>query len=106
MTTIPAHITAWSAYLKAMDRGEIEEAERFHRQWRDLLSGSSRTDATSTMTDQGEQKPAAAKGEADGGGIDWANVASEARTMVELNRSATENWQAGEQKGRQKPQDG
>lgn len=98
MSTIPAHITAWSAYLKALDRGEIEDAERFHRQWRDLLSGSARTDATSTMTDQGEQKPAAAKGEADGGGIDWAKVAREANTMVELNKAANEAWQ-GRRKG-------
>lgn len=31
-------------------------------------------------------------------GIDWTNVASEARTMVELNRTAMERWQpeAGE----------
>lgn len=101
MSTIPAHITAWSAYLKALDRGQLDDAERFHRQWRDLLSGSPRTDATSTMTSQEDQKPAAASD-----GIDWAKVAREAQTMVDLNRSATEAWQAGKQKGKQKPQDG
>lgn len=39
-------------------------------------------------------------------GIDWANVANEARTMVELNRPASEAWQGGKQKGKQDPQDG
>lgn len=54
------------------------------------------------MTEQQPKKqPAAAEG-----GIDWANVASEVRTMLELNRSATENWRDGEQKGKQKPEDG
>lgn len=54
------------------------------------------------MTEQQPKKqPAAAEG-----GIDWANVASEARTMVELNRPANEAWQAMQQKGKQKPQDG
>lgn len=52
-------------------------------------------------TSKDKKDPAAAEG-----GIDWANVASEARTMMELNRSASESWQAGEQKGKQKPQDG
>ena len=39
-------------------------------------------------------------------GIDWAKVAREAQTMVELNRSANEAWQAMQQKGKEKPQDG
>lgn len=47
-----------------------------------------------------DKKPAAESG------IDWANVNSEARTMVELNRPATEAWQAMQQKGKQDPQDG
>lgn len=103
MSNIPEHITAWAAYQKAMDRGDLNEAERFHRRWLELLSGSSRTDADPAVSNKKEPNPPAAAG---GNGIDWANVASEARTMVELNRSANEAWQGGDQKGKQKPQDG
>lgn len=49
-------------------------------------------------TEEPAEEPAAAKGEADGGGIDWAKVAREANTMVELNKAATEAWQ-GRRKG-------
>jgi|GEM_PF-5698127 hypothetical protein len=102
MSNIPEHITAWAAYPKAMDRGDLNEAERLHWRWLELLSGSSRTDADPAVSNKKEvTQPAAADG-----GIDWANVASEARTMVELNRSASESWQAGDQKGKRKPQDG
>jgi hypothetical protein len=43
-----------------------------------------------------EEQPAAAEG-----GIDWANVASEVNTMLQLNQAANDAWQ-GQQKGRGK----
>lgn len=39
--------------------------------------------------DKAKKDPAAADDD-----IDWANVASEAQTMVDLNRSANEAWQS------------
>lgn len=67
-----------------------------------FLSGMPMDDAQApARADAEDEQQAAATG-----GIDWANVASEARTMVELNRSASESWQAGDQKGKRKPQDG
>lgn len=48
-----------------------------------------------------EEQPAAAEQ-----GIDWANVASEVSTMLELNKAANDAWQ-GQQagKGKRKAQD-
>lgn len=69
-----------------------------------FLSGMPMDDAQASARADAEdedEQPAAAEG-----GIDWANVASEARTMMDLNRTAMENWQDGEQKGKQKPEDG
>lgn len=69
-----------------------------------FLSGMPMDDAQAPARADAEdedEQPAAAEG-----GIDWANVASEARTMMDLNRTAMENWQDGEQKGKQKPEDG
>ena len=42
-----------------------------------------------------EEKPAAADQ-----GIDWANVASEVSTMLELNKAANEAWQGQQGQGK------
>jgi hypothetical protein len=58
-----------------------------------------RTTAVIPMADadqRKEEQPAAAEG-----GIDWANVASEVNTMLQLNQAANDAWQ-GQQKGRGK----
>lgn len=68
-----------------------------------FLSGMPMDDAQASARADAEDEddqPAAADD-----GIDWAKVAREAQTMVDLNRSANEAWHAGKQKGKQKPQD-
>lgn len=87
MNAIPAHIAAWSAYRRAEARGDLEEAERQHRRWTDLLlSGSSRADAVPPMNaDQNgnnKDRPPAADS------INWDNVLSEVGIMLQLNPQA------------------
>lgn len=58
-----------------------------------FLSGMPMDDGQAPARADAEDEPAAADDD-----IDWANVASEAQTMVDLNRPATEAWQ-GSRKG-------
>lgn len=103
----------------AMDRaaaaGHWQRHAELQQQWMEAMLGRptsdsfeqcplgppARTDSPENPMDQDNQPrktaaPAPEQAEEGDGGIDWANVASEAAAMVELNRSATTSW-----KGRQ-----
>jgi hypothetical protein len=74
-------------WVAALLRGGPEEADSVEK--RIMMSETfRRTDASETDQD----------------GIDWANVASEVSTMLELNKAANDAWQ-GQQGGKGKAQD-
>jgi hypothetical protein len=75
---VPAHIKAWSASVKARERGDLDEAERQHRLWQQLLTQQGRDDAADKKQQEGP--------------IDWDLVNREAAIGVELNRKAMTLW--------------
>jgi|688.fasta_scaffold1845651_1 hypothetical protein len=78
---IPAHAQAWAAMQQARDKGDLDEAEKQQKLWRQLLTApNSRADAEKDKAE--DQEPP----------IDWDLVNREAAIGVELNRKAMAQW--------------
>ena len=74
----PPHIAAWCAMQHAIEDGDRQAEQRHRQEWlASLRSGASRSDAQATSAAGDDQ-------------IDWGNVASEVKTMLELNPAAAD----------------
>jgi hypothetical protein len=89
----PPHILAWCAMQKAIEAGDHAAAERHRQDWiRAQTQGPTRNDAAEEFAQEE-------------GGIDWANVASEVNTMLDLNKAANDAWHGQQGAKGRKPQD-